>query len=302
MLTAEPGSACARSGAKETQGDFWSWLGTALKNLGNALAAIALAVIAVVVLGWLLLSILTNAPGVRHLPGIRLFRRVRVQVTTLDDTGAEGHYGAGTTGALRANVVRDANDARVDLASGASSAAVALDGLAEASDQTKLAVALLKLAQTTLPDRNWIVTGELQAPGDLGEGLSLAIDNSGKFVDFGDFWRAQHAGPGNPSGSEAYRRLALPAGAWLGHHVAKANDPATLLSADPRSWALFQTGLHWQDQGDRSTARAFYERALGFDGDNIAALANLGVMDAEDGEFERAAERLERAIDLLEKG
>jgi hypothetical protein len=39
---------------------------------------------------------------------------------------------------------------------------------------------------------------------------------------------------------------------------------------------------------------------LGEDGDNIAALANLGIMDAEDGDFANGAQRLEQAMMLLE--
>jgi len=202
---------------------------------------------------------------------------------------------------LRARLSSAAANARVDQASGSASASDALDGLAEASPQAKIVLAVIGVLKAWLPDRDWVVTGELQATGDQGEGISIAIDNGGAFVDFGVFWRDSAGGPGAPTGAEAYRRLTVPAAGWLAHQVATAQRPSDRLSTDANSWALTQCGLYWADLGDRTSARAFYERALGKDGDNIAALANLGYMDAEEGDVVRGDARLRRAIDLLER-
>jgi tetratricopeptide (TPR) repeat protein len=195
---------------------------------------------------------------------------------------------------------RSAGDARVDLASGSDAASDAVEGLAEVSPQAKIAAAILGVLKSLLPDRDWAVTGELQAAGEQGEGLSLAIANSGAFVDFGEFWAASVGGPGDPDGVEAYRRLTVPAAGWLAHHVAMANRSRDVLTTDAISWGLTQCGLFWYDRGNRDAAREFYERALGRDGDNIAALTNLGAMDSEEGDYETGAERLARALRLLE--
>jgi len=299
VLETLPRSRCALAGAKRTDGEnFWTWATQASKDIGEALAALAVGLLAVALLVWAVLVFGTHVPGVRRLWPFRGFRLVRVRIDKLDDSAvAPTTYGASTTGLLRGRLRDDAADARVDQAAGSASA---LDGLAEVSSQAKIVVAFIRLLKALLPDRDWVVTGELQAKGGGGEGLSLAIENGRGFVDFGLFWQKVMGGPGEVAGPEAFRRLTVPAAGWLAHQVATANRPADRLSTDAYSWALTQCALYWYDEGGWDTAREFYERALGRDRNNIAALANLGSMTFEDGDWAGGADLLNAALELLE--
>jgi tetratricopeptide (TPR) repeat protein len=300
QLEAVPTSACAATGVKRTRGKhFWSWMSKAAEDLGGAVGAVAVAGLVLALAGWILVAVGTHLPVVRHFWPFRRFRQVRVRVSKLDDSAvAPTAFGESATGSLRARL---GADPRVDQLAGVASSADALDGLAEASSQAKIVVAVIKLLKGWLPARDWVVAGHLHAEGDDGVGLSLAIENRGSFVDFGSFWAKSVAGPSPGKASEAFQRLTVPAAGWLGHHISTANSPRDRLTTDAPSWALTRCALYWYDRGNRPEAREFYSRALGEDGNNIAALANLGIMDAEDGDVAEALERLTTAIELLEQ-
>lgn len=311
VLKLVPRSRCASEGLTRLQGDggVLSWIKQAGADLADVLGDVALLGLLTGLAAWLLLLVLTHTPVLRRLPGVRALRRARLQLQPLDDGETSG-LGAGTTALLRARLNHDANDTRIALASGPSDTG-ALDGLADVSDQAKLVVALLRLLRAGLPKRDWVVSGVLQGRSTDGEGLSLAVDSGGRYRAFGEFWAHACCVPAaaGADAMEPYRSLTIPAAGWLGHQVAAANDPRSLLTQNPDSWALFTVGLHFYDLGRRAQARVFYERALGLDGQNIAALANLGVMDAEEldgsaadaARLERAEERLRRALELLER-
>jgi tetratricopeptide (TPR) repeat protein len=307
VLETTPMSLCALAGARRTIAppppgpDFWARLKEASEHLGEALAAVVLGLVLLALLGWIFVVIGTRVPGIRRLWPFSRFREVRVRTEKLDEGAAAG-LGEGTTSILRARLRTDSG---VDQISGAVPTNDALEGLVDAAPQGALIGALLRLVKAGLPARDWVVTGQLQGAGDEGRGISLAIERRGAFIDFESFWEHSlagplPAGPGGPESPEAFRRLTVPAAGWLSHHIATANNPKDVMCSSALSWALTQCAIYWYDRGDRGTARGFYERALGKDGDNIAALANLGNMDAEDGDFANAAQRLERAIVLLE--
>jgi tetratricopeptide (TPR) repeat protein len=301
VLETTPMSPCALAGAKRTAAppakpDFWARLKEVTEHLGEALAAVGLGLALLGLLGWILVVIATRLPGVRLLWPFGRLREVRVKTEKLDE-GVELGLGEGTTGILRARL---RIDNRVDQVSGAASTSDALEGLVDAAPQGALIGAILGLVKAGLPPRDWVVSGQLQGEGDEGRGISLAIERRGAFIDFESFWEQSLAGPGAPSPAEVFRRLTVPAAGWLGHHIAKANNPKDVMSSSARSWALTRCAIYWYDRGDRATARGFYERAEGEDSDNIAALANLGIMDAEEGSFANGARRLERAVELLE--
>jgi len=300
VLELQPSSRCASVAiADMTAEGTVAWLREAIADLGQFALAAAIAVLAAALLAWMLLCVLTHAPGLRRLPGVRHLRRVRLQLKSLGD-GASDRLGSATTGLLRSRLVHDANDKRVALASGPSDTG-ALDGLADVSDQARVIVALLRLMRAGLPKRDWVVIGVLQGASADGLGLSIALDNNGRFTAFGEFWANTHCGPPTKDVAETYRRLTIPAAGWLGHQVAAVNDPRALLSSSADSWALFTVGLHWCDRGERRVAGDFYERARNVDPHNIAALANLGVMAAEDGRPDDAERMLSRALELLER-
>jgi tetratricopeptide (TPR) repeat protein len=303
VLAAQPGSACARDGATRTAaGGVLPWLTQAVKDVGTFAAALAVGALLLALVAWTVLIVGTRWRLVRDRRPFRGFRDVRVQIKGLDDSALAQKYGASTTGLMRARLTTDAGDTRIDQASGSASAADTLDGLADAAPQAKVVVALLKALRLTMPKRDWVITGELQVDGGEGVGISLAIDNGGAFVGFSAFWAKALAGRDTTEPVAAYRELTVPAAGWLVHHVASANGPDDLLSTDADSWALTQCGLYWYDKGDREQARRFYLRALGCDGENIAARANLGFLDADEPDRQVAAVReLNRALALLEQ-
>jgi hypothetical protein len=305
VLTTEPGSKCAQAGAKRTEDDrTLQWLTQAVKDAGTIATAAGIAFLLLVLVGWLLLIPATRVPWVRDRWPARPFRRVRVQIKDLDDSALPiAKLGVSTTGLLRARLRTDAADARFDQTSGSAAAADALDGLGEAGPQAKLIIAFIKILRSALPKRDWVVTGELQAKGADDEGISLAIDNGGTYVDFAAFWAQTMGGPAQnpPLEAESYRRLTVPAAGWLAFHIAQAEHPKDLLTTNAMSWALTRCGVYWYDQGKPEVARKFYERALGYDGENIAALANLGLLDADfEADLHEAVANLTLAAALLE--
>lgn len=300
LLKDQPASGCASRGLEQDdEAKVVSWLKQAASDVGDVLAAVALALLLAALLAWALLCLATHTRGLKRLPGLRHLRQVRLQLKGLED-GQADKLGAGTTEMLRARLVNDAGNTRVALASGPTDTG-ALGGLADVSDQARIVVALLTLLRAGMPKRDWIVTGVLQGASADGLGLALTIDNGGRYTAFGEFWAKLDCGPVTDDQVETYRRLTIPAAGWLGHHVAAANDPRALLSTSADSWALFSVGLHWYDRGERDVARDFYARAIAADGGNIAALTNLGVMDAENGRADEAERLLRLALELLEQ-
>ena len=297
VLATRPASTCAVAGATRTgQTTVREWLTQATTDVGTVTSAVAIGFVLLILLCWLVLIPLTRCRRTRDLWLVRNFRRVRVQIKPLDDSlQVTEKLGASTTGLLRARLRADAGDARFDQASGSASAADALDGLGDAAPQAKIIIAFIKILRSALPKRDWVITGELQGAGDHAEGLSLAIDNGGTFIDFAAFWAATMAGPasdngGPPTGPEAYHRLVVPAAGWLTYHIAAATNPDDLPTTNALSSALTQCGVYWYDQGRPDVARGFYQRALGYDNRNSAALANLGFLDGLEEALEQQAE------------
>lgn len=306
VLASVPESECARLGVDDTDpASFWSWLGTATADFGTAILALGLALLVAALILLILLWIAVRVPGTRSLPVIRRLCRPFVDITTLDDSAlGDDKLGPSTTALLRARIASGAGaNGLVDLAAGEASASQALAGLGEASGQAKAVVALIQMISSAVRPSQWEAAGEMHAEGDRGRGLTLSLTSTNTYEDFAAFWTQTDAGPalGDSSKSEPYARLTVPAAAWVRHRVAEDLDPDKLATQDPRSYALFEAGLYWQEHGVRDAARALYERALTLDDRNTGALANLGVMEAEDGDTDRADELLTRALDLLEQ-
>jgi len=303
ILSAVPDSSCARRGVGRTDDETaWGWLGGAIKNFGNVIVAGTLLLLVAALLFLLLTWLAARMPWIRAMPGIRALRRPVVNVTALDDSALSTEkLGASTTALLRARVARSGQaDGRIDLAAGEAGSSEALAGLGDVSGQAKALVALVDMIASTIRTSQWKAAGELHPATNDGRGLTLSLRRGGSYDDFGDFWTTTDGGPQTDSESEAYRRLTIPAAGWVRHRVAGAEDPDRLLTGDPRSYAQFEAGLYWQEQGDAGAARMFYERALAFDPRNVGALANLGVMEMEAGNTAAADSLLTRALDALE--
>jgi tetratricopeptide (TPR) repeat protein len=181
------------------------------------------------------------------------------------------------------------------LLSGQAGITSTLDALGEITSETKGAVAVVKLLTATLPNRHFTLAGELQPAGANGPGISLELTVQEGYDSLVTFW-ADPLGLSKAEDLEAYQHLAIVAAAWVDHRMVNTIDGENLLSKDPRSWAFFASGLEWQRQGDFKRARQLYEQALIMDGDNIGALANLGIINKRENNFEEAKTMLGQAI------
>jgi tetratricopeptide (TPR) repeat protein len=70
---------------------------------------------------------------------------------------------------------------------------------------------------------------------------------------------------------------------------------------DWQSYAYFKAGVGWSMEGRKDKARQLYLEALSRDMNNHGALFNLGVMDMESGEYDKAVERLMMARNSVEQ-
>jgi tetratricopeptide (TPR) repeat protein len=315
LLKEVPHSPCANEGVAATDPNtrFWNWLGSAIKDVGNLLIAIAVGTLLVALAVTAMFGIASRWRGVRDLRLVRWLRRPVVQIDELNDSALTERLGGGTTAFLRAGFAKGSGLAlhRIDLLSSEAAPVDALGGLSTVSTQAAAAAAFLTLVRAATPRVVWRVRGELQAAGELGYGLTIAFQAGRRYSRFTDFWSSQDAGPmqsqapsckQHPSMAETFRRLTIPTAGWLEHQLAAVRHPERLLTKDAMSWALLTTGLHWQEQAERSVAKNFYRRALQFDPENVGALANLGTaLGEEEGHFQEAEQRLCDALSLVEQ-
>jgi tetratricopeptide (TPR) repeat protein len=301
VLSADPTSRCAKSGVEKTSTttSFWSWVGTAAENTGKLLAAVVLALLTATILTLILLNGQTRwklFPGLRDRWPANRIRRPTLQVGTFDDGALKEKLGIPTAGLIRGRISWRSKDRYgPNLISGQAGITSALDALGEISSETKSAVAVIKLLTATLPHRHFVLAGEMQPAGADGPGISLELTVREGYDSLVTFW----ANPLCLSGVEevdAYQHLAIVAAAWVDHRLVNAIDGENLLSKDPRSWAFFASGAEWQRRGDYDRARQLYEQALTMDGNNVGALANLGIVEGWANNFEEAERLLKQAI------
>ena len=275
-------------------------VGSAFKDVGNALLLAVLGLLGLTLVALAVAWIAARTPIVRGLPGARDLRRPVIDVESLDDSAlGDTKLGASTTGLLRARVRGEGQaGGRVDLAAGEAGSSEALAGLSAVGSQAQALTALIGWIGSTIRTSQWGVGGELHAESSEGRGLTLHLTHEGNYNDFAAFWALADGGPATTSQSETYRRLTIPAAGWVRHRVAEARDAELSTTADPRSYALFEAGLFWQEQGEPIAARSFYDRALAFDPRNVfaEALSEVGAAaDVEDGSRGRIPEAVNPA-------
>ncbi|RCV64113.1 Tetratricopeptide (TPR) repeat [Methanophagales archaeon] len=149
----------------------------------------------------------------------------------------------------------------------------------------------------------YILSGCLQKPGgDLGAGLTLTLvrKKTGEIMANRTIWQKEFdlaITPPEEKDPVPYYRLAEPAAIWtLFHEVLAFNKKLTPFGTENwLSFAYFRAGVRCTLEGKEDKARQLYLVALKRDTNNRGALFNLGVLNTEDGEYERAIKRLERA-------
>lgn len=273
---------------------FWSWLATAAKNAGHALAAVVLVllVLGIVVLVWLQLQ--TRIRWLRDRPPARNIRRPSLEVQPLNDDALTARLGPSVAGLIRGRVTWKTDRFGLNLVSGQGGVASALMGLGDVSAEAKAAVAVINFLTAVLPRRRFTLQGQLQPAGAEGVGISLELSQNGGARALISFW-ADRLEVNTDRGVRDYQQLAVACAAWVDIWMAKSLNGDALLTGDPQSWAFFRAGVDAQRLGDSERARALYEQALAKDGSNVGAMANLGILARRDGRYEDAEDYLTRA-------
>lgn len=149
----------------------------------------------------------------------------------------------------------------------------------------------------------YTLSGYLQKPGgDLGAGLTLLLvrKNKGEIIANETIWQKDFdpaITPQEEKDPAPYYRLAEPAAIWtIFHDELPFKKKLTLLGTrDWLSFAYFRAGVRWAREDRKDKAQKLYLEALNQDTDNRGAWFNLGALDTEAEEYERAIKRLQMA-------
>jgi tetratricopeptide (TPR) repeat protein len=228
---------------------------------------------------------------------LREIRRPSLVVETLDDSGLASRIGQSVTGLLRSRISSRRDRYGLDYVSGQQAVSTALASFGDLTGSGKTAVAVIEFLVNALPRRRFILSGELQPAGDSGAGVSLALRSEDTYDSLTALWAIPFEIQSD--GTSPYQRMVIPAAAWSDYCLTRALG-GRLLSRDPLSWAFFRAGLERQRLGEDDAARSLYEQALGHDGRNIGALANLGLIERRNQNYEIAEEHLNNALDEFE--
>jgi tetratricopeptide (TPR) repeat protein len=264
-----------------------------VKIAAIVIAAAVTALLALYLSGLLLLQLLTRVPRVKDWRPMSCVRRPTLLVEMLDDRALAERLGPAITGLVRGRISVREDRFGLEYVSGQRAVSKALEQFKDLSGTAKSAVALIGYLSATLPRRHFVLCGELQPPGQAGPGVSLALRREDGYDSLTALWAAPLEV--HETGAAAYQRLAIPAAAWADHRITRALG-GKLLSSDPLSWAFFRAGLESHRLGDDGSARSLYEQALGHDGRNAGALANLGLLERRERHFDRAEDLLSRAL------
>lgn len=167
-----------------------------------------------------------------------------------------------------------------------------------------------ELIEWSFPQNVITLSGFLQKQTRLGAGLTLVLtDNrTGKIIKNDTIWQYDFDLDFTTSDEKEinpYYRLAELASIWAIYQMENFIRPdkkfTALGTADWKSYAYYQSGVHWMNEDNRKKARHQFARALNKDLRNYGALFNMGILDIDDGNYEKACVRLDMARELSEK-
>lgn len=190
----------------------------------------------------------------------------------------------------------------------------AVGGLAEQS-QLKLVVAVLSLVDRLVGKRSLVAEGELLPDGAQGRGLALALYRHNDLRARGVFWAGAPPAPRRralkcareetvaPTGPEPFYELAGRASSWIQYEAARSlNSHVGLMTDSPESFGRLATALSLHKAEEIKLAEEAYAEALAVDPENVAALVNLGLLQARyRGAYGDAIALLTKAQGVLEK-
>ena len=305
-LEARPTSDCAKEGIGEAKETFWenpkettedatAWLGLLVAALG--IVALVLS---------LLLLLMTYLPVVRNWWPASLVRAVRVSVPSFEDS-AEPSRGSSLAALVRSKAESFGSGSKgprlVD--SKAAIEETLWGKFGAISEQAKSFGAFIGLIVALYPERRFGANGVLQADSGSGPGLSLSFSGSKEIVNAVTLWPQQFELGADDDSDEAkagrLQKLGVPAAAWISHVTITASGKTPGGAKNPLSWALFKTGLEWELDGDIAKAITLYKRAIEGKSANWGALAELGKLENDAGEYEAAIEHLEASLRILQE-
>jgi tetratricopeptide (TPR) repeat protein len=298
---------CAREGLAElNEGSIPSKIADGLKS-ANTLTALALT----------LLALLFVVAAVAFVGGtysqrtrgwmadrrwLRSFFRPRLAIATIEDGGANPAVGEGVSALVRAKIaslMQPQGGYSLDQRTGTESLAKGIVGLAEAAPQLKGVAAVLGFAGEHAKLPRYTLGGTLQAAGVLGGGITAVLDKRREREDVLTLW--SHEPSADPPTPSQFHALAAGAAAWTDYMI-RRNERLQLpeRSGNASSFAYLHVGL--QLALDRQTAAAIrsFEVATISDPQSVAAMLNVGVLLARQGNFDESISWLTVARRVLD--
>lgn len=158
-----------------------------------------------------------------------------------------------------------------------------------------------------IPWKAYTLSGYLQPQLANGVGITLQLKKQkGDLVANCTFWQQDYepeinVKQENSQKTEAYYCLAEPVAIWTLFQLpeTKYSLKNSLEINNWQSYAFFRSGVYWRQLDDKEKARIMFLKAIQVEPSNYFALCNLGILDTEAGEYDRAIERLQRAIKLV---
>jgi tetratricopeptide (TPR) repeat protein len=165
-----------------------------------------------------------------------------------------------------------------------------------------------QLIQWAFPPKLYTLSGSLQTSGNLGAGLTLRLVNrrTGEIVANYTIWQKAfdptmtQQVASKSTDPTTYYRLAKLAAIWTFYQLGQIEktDFSSLGTQNWLSYAYLRAGVFWALEDYKVKARQLYNEALNRDIKYRSALFNLGYLDIEDREYDRAIERLSHAKEL----
>ncbi len=297
-----------------------SWVelwGQTIQAIGEILATVAI--------GFLVLFAL----WLRILPWIKGFFFKRLDIEDFNK-GAVGDIAQGLEVLIEESLNRfetEGRRQRVHLVAGPISELKIPASIKDATPQLNIISDLIEWA---LPQKVIALSGYLQKTADRGAGLTLSLVEkwTGNIVANNTIWQKDYDPMMKSSSNEKdpmpYYRLADMAATWTLFQLHASSEGGFLTklkqnmktffklpapseefiplgTKDWQSYAYFKAGVSWSLEGEKEKARQLYVEALSRDINNRGALFNLGVIDMESGEYDKAVERLLMARNSAEK-
>jgi tetratricopeptide (TPR) repeat protein len=294
-LKAEPKSKCGNEGIHEvTETSLSDWLTSAVKDVGAAAGALALA--AAIVVGFLM-----ALKGIWRLMTGKA-RKPRVKLETFESPEAAKPLGAGFAGLIRSDLIASRwGDDRLDVLTGQDTGSKALAGLVAAlPDAAKPVGALLTLLEKLVARPVLTVSGVLYLATHLGRGASVLVGRDIGLVAGTDLWSHELLLDDGDEEPETVRRLSAPAAAFVRHVYASGYAPDPAMGDSAYGWALTRMAQSWCREGDLEKAISMCREAID-KSPNVVACGLLGQLLAIlAGYDQQALIALDGPIDWME--